>query len=124
MKTFGLTQYEVSNFGKKGFYAQHNSNYWKGEEYLGFGPSAHSYSNDKRVWNVSNNLKYIKALNENEAYYEEETIDEKTAYNEYVLTRLRTIWGIDLDYITTNFSAKINAHFKQEIQFKKQEAQL
>ena len=114
-KEFGLTQYEVSNFGKDGFYSQHNSNYWKGEEYLGFGPSAHSYIGDKRFWNVANNVKYIKALENNEAYFQEEKINEKTAYNEYVLTRLRTIWGIDLDYITSNFSEEINTHFKQEI---------
>ncbi len=112
---FGLTQYEVSNFGKEGFYSQHNSNYWKGKEYLGVGPSAHSYIDNKRLWNVSNNIKYIKAINEGEIYFEEEIIDEKMAFNEYVLTRLRTIWGIEKDYIETNFSKKINQHFKQEL---------
>lgn len=112
---YGLTQYEVSNFGKEGFYSQHNSNYWKGEEYLGIGPSAHSFVEEKRIWNVANNIKYIKALANNEAHFEEEFIDEKTAYNEYVLTRLRTIWGIDLDYIKTNFNEEINAHFVKEI---------
>jgi len=112
---FGMTQYEVSNFGKEGFYSQHNSNYWKGEQYLGIGPSAHSYIAEKRVWNVANNIKYIKALNNNECYFEEEEIDEKTAFNEYVLTRLRTIWGVDLDYIQTNFNKKLNAHFQKEI---------
>ena len=114
-KEFGLTQYEVSNFGAEGFYSQHNSNYWKGEEYLGVGPSAHSYIGDKRFWNVANNIKYIKALEKNEAYFEEEKIDEKTAYNEYVLTRLRTIWGIDLNYIKTNFREGIKVHFQKEI---------
>ena len=123
---FGLTQYEVSNFGKEGFYSQHNSNYWKGEEYLGFGPSAHSFLTNphqkrevgrvsKRIWNIANNNKYIKALTNNETYFEEELIDEKTGYNEYVLTRLRTIWGIDLAYIQSNFSEQINGHFQNEI---------
>lgn len=121
---FGLTQYEVSNFGKEGFYSQHNSNYWKGTAYLGFGPSAHSYLKNsplesggvsKRFWNVSNNLKYINALNGNEAYFEEEIIDGKTAFNEYILTRLRTIWGVEIDYIKANFNAKINEHFVQEL---------
>lgn len=112
---FGLTQYEVSNFGKEGFYSQHNSNYWKGATYLGFGPSAHSYIGDKRFWNVSNNLKYINALNCNGVYFEEEIIDEKTAFNEYILTRLRTIWGVEVDYIKANFNAKINEHFEQEL---------
>ena len=115
-KDFGLTQYEVSNFGKEGFYSQHNSNYWKGEEYLGIGPSAHSFINQRRFWNVSNNVKYINGLRNNEVYFEEEIIDEKTAYNEYILTRLRTIWGIELEYIINNFNKRINDHFKQEIQ--------
>lgn len=112
---FGMTQYEVSNFGKEGFYSKHNSNYWKGEEYLGFGPSAHSYIGNKRVWNVANNIKYIKALVNKKVFFEEEIIDEKTAFNEYVLTRLRTIWGIDVKYISNNFSDEINDHFKVEI---------
>jgi len=125
-KAFGMNQYEISNFGKEGFYSKHNSNYWKGEEYLGFGPSAHSYlketssekgliTGSKRVWNVANNIKYIKALNNKEAYSEEEIIDEKTAFNEYVLTRLRTTWGIDTAYLVSNFSGEINNHFNEEI---------
>ncbi len=115
-KEFGLTQYEVSNFGKEGFYSQHNSNYWKGEEYLGIGPSAHSFIGNKRIWNVTNNIQYIKALSKKEVYFEEETIDEKTAFNEYVLTRLRTIWGVDTDYIANHFNEELNNHFKKEIQ--------
>jgi len=114
-KEFGFTQYEVSNFGKEGFYSQHNSNYWKGEEYLGIGPSAHSYLAGKRIWNVANNIKYIKALNLNEAYTEEEIIDEKTAFNEYVLTRLRTIWGVDVDYVSKQFNKELNRHFEKEL---------
>jgi oxygen-independent coproporphyrinogen-3 oxidase len=115
-KEFGLTQYEVSNFGKEGFYSEHNSNYWKGKEYLGFGPSAHSYVGNKRLWNVSHNIKYIKTIEENETYFEEEVIDERTSYNEHVLTRLRTVWGVEEDYIEQNFSNKIYRHFKQELQ--------
>ncbi len=114
-KEFGLTQYEVSNFGREDFYSQHNSNYWKGAEYLGFGPSAHSYTNNKRFWNVSNNIKYINGITNNQGYYEEENIDEQTSFNEYILTRLRTIWGIELDYIKNNYSQEINTHFEQEL---------
>ena len=114
-KEFGMTQYEVSNFGKEGFYSLHNSNYWKGEEYLGIGPSAHSFIANKRIWNVANNIKYIKALGSNEVFAEEEIIDKKTAFNEYVLTRLRTIWGVDTDYLTKNFNQELNIHFEKEI---------
>ena len=114
-KNIGLTQYEVSNFGKEGFYSQHNSNYWKGIEYLGFGPSAHSFYHNKRSWNISNNSIYIKAIQNNEPFSEEELIDEKTAYNEYVLTRLRTIWGIEKDFIQANFNEEINLHFNNEL---------
>ncbi len=125
-KEFGLTQYEVSNFGKEGFYSQHNSNYWKGEEYLGIGPSAHSYLRSslvegglkgvtKRVWNVANNMKYIKAIEKGGGFSEDEIIDEKTAFNEYVLTRLRTIWGVDTGYLSAHFNEELNHHFQKEI---------
>lgn len=114
-KEMGLTQYEISNFGKEGFYSQHNSNYWKGVNYLGFGPSAHSFIENKRFWNVSNNIKYIEALEQNLNYFEEEIIDEKTAYNEYILTRLRTIWGVNLSFLETTFNQKIVEHFQKEI---------
>ncbi len=126
-KAIGMVQYEVSNFGKEGYFSQHNSNYWKGEEYLGFGPSAHSYLKDsplkrgvggvsKRSWNVANNIKYIQAINNSQPFFEEEYIDEKTAYNEYVLTRLRTIWGIDKQYIVDNFNTDIINHFNLELE--------
>lgn len=114
-RAFGLTQYEISNFGKEGFYSKHNSNYWKGAEYLGFGPSAHSFVGNKRIWNVAHNIRYTNALLNKEVFFEEEIIDEKTAFNEYVLTRLRTIWGIDLAYIKRSFSEEINTHFRNEI---------
>lgn len=114
-KEIGMVQYEVSNFGKEGYFSQHNSNYWKGEEYLGFGPSAHSFIGHKRSWNVANNHKYIQAINNGESFSEEENIDEKTAYNEYVLTRLRTTWGIDKLYIVDNFNPSIIKHFNSEL---------
>jgi len=115
-KANNLHQYEISNFAKDGFISQHNSNYWKGIEYLGFGPSAHSFIQNKRLWNVSNNIKYISALKNNSSYFEEEIIDETTAYNEYILTRLRTTWGINLNHIRDSFNATINTHFSKELQ--------
>lgn len=115
-----LIHYEVSNFGKEGYFSQHNSNYWKGENYLGIGPSAHSFMNNNssqtRSWNVANNTKYIKAINQNTPYFEEELIDETTAFNEYILTRLRTIWGLDLEYIKNTFNPILLHHFEKELE--------
>ncbi|MCW8898874.1 MAG: radical SAM family heme chaperone HemW [Flavobacteriales bacterium] len=119
-KQAGLIHYEVSNFGKEGYFSQHNSNYWKGQNYLGIGPSAHSFMNNnssqKRSWNVANNTKYIKAINQNTPYFEEELIDETTAFNEYILTRLRTIWGLDLEYIKNTFNPVLLNHFEKELE--------
>ncbi|MCL4856264.1 MAG: radical SAM family heme chaperone HemW, partial [Flavobacteriales bacterium] len=114
-ESIGLKQYEISNFAKEGFVSQHNSNYWKGIAYLGFGPSAHSFVGNKRLWNVSNNPKYINAIENNTLFFEEEIIDENTAYNEYVLTRLRTIWGIDIMDLNNKFNSTLIHHFKKEI---------
>ena len=115
VKQVGLIHYEISNFGKEGFFSQHNSNYWKGENYLGFGPSAHSFiknnTSQKRSWNIANNTKYTKAIQQNLPFFEEEIIDETTAYNEYILTRLRTIWGVDMGFIKKTFSSEISNHF-------------
>lgn len=119
-KQAGLIHYEVSNFGKEGYFSQHNSNYWKGENYLGIGPSAHSFikntTSQKRSWNVANNTKYIKAIHQNKPYFEEELIDETTAFNEYILTRLRTIWGLDLEYIKNTFNPILLHHFEKELE--------
>ncbi len=119
-KQAGLIHYEVSNFGKEGYFSQHNSNYWKGENYLGIGPSAHSFMNNnssqKRSWNVANNTQYIKAINQGTPYFEEEFIDETTAFNEYILTRLRTIWGLDLAYMKNTFNPVLLHHFEKELE--------
>ncbi|HEY9081746.1 MAG TPA: radical SAM family heme chaperone HemW [Vicingaceae bacterium] len=119
-KQAGLIHYEVSNFGKEGYFSQHNSNYWKGQNYLGIGPSAHSFMNNNssqtRSWNVANNTKYIKAINQNTPYFEEELIGETTAFNEYILTRLRTIWGLDLEYIKNTFNPVLLNHFEKELE--------
>ena len=109
--------YEISNFGKEGFFSKHNSNYWKGIHYLGLGPSAHSFDGASRQWNVSNNNVYIKHISEkSNDYFEKEILTEKERFNEYVLTSLRTIWGIDLNYLKTNFNSDIVNNFMLQIQ--------
>lgn len=107
----GFIQYEISNFGKTNFFAQHNSNYWLQKPYLGLGPSAHSFDNISRQWNVKNNHQYIKALNENLNFFEREELSLRDRYNEYVLTRLRTIWGCDINEMEKLFGKNISEHF-------------
>lgn len=108
--------YEISNFGKEGFFSQHNSNYWKGEHYIGLGPSAHSFDGNSRQWNIANNNIYIKRINENDStYFEKEILSEKERFNEYILTTLRTIWGIDLNYLKKNFNDEFVKTFLNQI---------
>ena len=95
--------YEISNFGKEGFYSKNNTSYWQGKKYLGIGPSAHSYDGKKRGWNIRNNSKYIKSINQDILPLEEEILTVMDRYNEYIMTGLRTIWGISLKKIQTEF---------------------
>jgi len=97
---FGLEHYEVSNFGLPDFYSRHNTAYWRGDHYVGIGPSAHSYDGLSRQWNIANNPQYLHKVATNEVHWEREVIDAKSACNEYLMTGLRTKWGIDLDYIS------------------------
>ncbi|MFN6038749.1 MAG: radical SAM family heme chaperone HemW [Bacteroidota bacterium] len=117
----GFEQYEISNFAKNGAYSIHNSSYWLGKEYLGLGPSAHSYNGNSRQWNISNNNTYISSINNNQDFFEMEHLDEKTKMNEYILTKLRTKWGLNYDEIKINFPnyyeqliRKINSEIKSE----------
>jgi oxygen-independent coproporphyrinogen-3 oxidase len=98
-----FVQYEISNFCKDGAYSKHNSNYWLKENYLGLGPSAHSYNGLSRQWNVSNNANYILSIEKGNLNFEKEELTIEQRYNEYVLTSLRTIWGVDLIYLEQNF---------------------
>ena len=107
-------QYEISNFAKKGNLSKHNSSYWKQKHFLGVGPSAHSFNGKTRHWNVSHNARYIKGAKENNWVAEEEILDEKTQYNEYIMTSLRTSWGIDSNYLKSNFNSSFVAHFIKE----------
>ncbi len=119
LKDNGFEHYEVSNFAKPGFYSRHNSAYWKYKEYLGIGPSAHSYNgNDIRSWNVANNQQYIKKLNANIPATETEILSQEDQFNEMIMIGLRTIWGVDLESLNNKFSNKILEHFQNEIRQK------
>ena len=96
MKENGYEQYEISNFAKPGFISKHNSAYWLGTKYLGVGPSAHSFNGANRSWNVANNPKYIQLVKRGESFNEQEVLSVKDQFNEHILTRLRTKWGLDL----------------------------
>jgi len=101
MQNRGFEHYEISNFCKPGHYSRHNSNYWKGVKYLGIGPSAHSFNGETRQWNVANNAKYIQSLEKAEIPAETEVLTETDRLNEYVMTSLRTMWGLDLNKLNS-----------------------
>lgn len=95
--------YELSNFGKKGFFSKNNTAYWLGKKYLGIGPSAHSFNGKNRSWNINNNTKYIKSITENMLPSKIETLTPIDRYNEAVMTGLRTSWGVSIDKIQEEF---------------------
>ncbi|GAA4888546.1 radical SAM family heme chaperone HemW [Flaviramulus aquimarinus] len=99
----GFVHYEISNFGKPNYFSKHNTSYWYGKPYIGIGPSAHSFNGDLRSWNVSNNIKYIKTIQKNELPSESEILSRTDKFNEYLMTGLRTIWGISLKRIEDDF---------------------
>ena len=110
----GFIHYEISNFCKPNYQAIHNSNYWKGENYLGIGPSAHSYNQVSRAWNVRNNREYIRKVNLNESYFETEILTPEDRFNELLLTGLRTNFGVPI--LKLSKCLEIPATFWKEIQ--------
>ena len=106
LEKVGFIHYELSNFGKKDFFSKNNSAYWQGKSYLGIGPSAHSFDGKQRSWNVRNNSKYIQAIQEKNLALEREVLSKTDRYNEYIMTGLRTIWGVSLEKVKTDFGAK------------------
>ena len=106
--------YELSNFGKENYFSKNNSSYWLGKKYIGIGPSAHSYDGQKRGWNVSNNALYLKAISENKLPLETEILSKTDRYNEYVMTGLRTIWGVSLNRIATEFGETYLDYLNQQ----------
>lgn len=113
LKEAGFEHYEISNFCKPGLYSQHNSSYWKSKKYLGIGPSAHSFDVQTRRWNVSSVSGYLDGVENNKPYSESEILTEQDRYNDYIITGLRTIWGISEEVIKTEFSAQYLVHFQK-----------
>ena len=103
--------YELSNFTKPGHESRNNSAYWQRKPYLGIGPAAHSFKGDERRWNVANNPKYIKAMNEEKPNYGSEILSKRDHYNEYVMTSLRTHWGVSLDVLAQRFGPSYRDYF-------------
>ncbi len=106
MEKHGYQHYEVSNFALPGYFSQHNLGYWTGVPYLGLGPSAHSYKNGQRSWNVSNTAHFIASIEKGMLAREQETLTPVQVFNEYVMTSLRTMWGCDLEKVRDGWGEK------------------
>lgn len=104
-KQNGFEHYEISNFARDKKYSKHNTSYWKGNWYLGIGPSAHSFNGTTRQWNIANNALYINSINEDEDLSEKEILSIPQQYNEFVMISLRTMWGLNLSEIKNRFGA-------------------
>ena len=120
LNEFGFEQYEISNFSKPNHRALHNSSYWNREAYIGIGPSAHSFSGNKRRWNVANNKKYLDCSLSDTDWYEEEELSSKDEWNELILTKLRTSDGVNkgelknIGELTNSFYSKVNSFIELE----------
>jgi len=110
----GFIHYELSNFGKENYFSKNNSAYWLGKKYIGIGPSAHSYDGEKRGWNIANNSLYLKAIQNDELPIETEILTISDRYNEYIMTGLRTIWGVSLDRIENEFGLEYLDYLKKQ----------
>ena len=110
----GFVNYEISNFGQPGFFSKNNTAYWQGKPYLGIGPSAHSFDGKQRGWNVRNNTKYINSLIEGQLPIEREVLSRRDRYNEYIMTGLRTIWGVSLEKVRNSFGPTYEAYLEKQ----------
>ena len=110
-----FTAYEISNFGKENFFSKHNTSYWKQVPYLGFGPSAHSFKGNLRRWNRASLKTYLATSFESEDYFEFENLSENNRYNELIMTGLRTMWGVDTEYLKNTFSGKLFRYFQKVV---------
>ena len=111
----GYDHYETSNFGKKGWYSRNNSAYWQGKPYLGIGPGAHSFSGKRRGWNVRSNPQYIRSIQSGQLPLEWEELSTRDQYNEYMMTRLRTQWGVDLQFVKEHFGPLYADYLEKQV---------
>lgn len=111
----GFVQYEISNFGLPDFFAVHNTNYWKGKHYMGIGPSAHSFNGVSRQWNIANNASYMQSLGNSNLNFELEVLSTEDQINEYLLTGLRTIWGVEKAFVLAHFGESYWEFIEQKL---------
>ncbi|MGB1362001.1 MAG: radical SAM family heme chaperone HemW [Flavobacteriaceae bacterium] len=117
MEEAGYENYEFSNFSKPGFHAVNNANYWKGKAYMGIGPAAHSYDGKrKRSWNPSNNIKYLKSIQQGILPAQFENLNAHEAFNEYLMTGLRTSWGVSLQKINETFGKHYSNYLEKQVE--------
>ena len=112
----GFIHYELSNFGKENYFSKNNSSYWLGKKYIGIGPSAHSYDGISRSWNIANNSLYIKSIHDNKLPLTSEKLTKEDSYNEYIMTGLRTIWGVSLERIKSDFGQEFLTYLNKQSQ--------
>ena len=117
----GYEHYEISNFGKPGYYSRHNTSYWKGTHYLGVGPGAHSFDGVSRQFNVRNNAVYVRSLAEGKIPFEKEVLSRENKINEYIITTLRTKWGCDLNYLKEAFDEDLMIRSEKYLSVLKEE---
>lgn len=110
-KENGFLHYEISNFAKDGSISLHNTNYWMDVKYLGLGPSAHSYNLTSRQWNISNLRAYLDSITKGKIPFEVEILEEKEKYNDYMITSLRTMWGLNFEKLEKDFDKKYLKYF-------------
>ena len=112
----GFVNYEFSNFGKPGYFSKNNTAYWQGESFIGIGPGAHSFDGNARSWNLANNVKYIKTLQEGSRPFSQEVLTISDRYNEYMMTGLRTMWGVSLVKVANDFGPEYSAYLTKQAQ--------
>lgn len=113
LKTAGYEHYEISNFCLPRKYSRHNTSYWKGIPYLGCGPSAHSFNGVTREWNIASINEYIEGIESENRHFESEVRDNITAYNELIITSIRTMWGVSLKKLEEEFGTELLEYCKQ-----------